>query len=172
MRGSASITPASRERERAYQAAYYQANREQIRAQQAAYRAGNREQRNTRQREYAAAWRAANPEKVRALHAVRAHGLSPGDWAEMWQAQDGRCYLCGDGMDKDKAHVEHDHSCCGEKRSCRICRRGLACPECNHVLGYAHDDPMRLRRIADAIEAANAGVSERKAAAGEPVTLF
>lgn len=157
---------------REYAAAWYAANREKVRAQQAAYRAANREQR----RVHNIAYRAANREKLRdyqrAWYTAKAHGLSPGDWAAMWAAQDGRCYLCGRGMDKEKAYVEHDHSCCGEDRSCRICRRGLACPDCNTSIGLAGDDPDRLRRMADALKAANAGVSERKAAAGEPVTLF
>lgn len=74
-------------------------------------------------------------------------------FAELWDAQDGKCYLCGDPLvPGPKTHVDHDHTCCGYKRTCAYCRRGLACDRCNHVLGHVEDDPERLRRIADNLE--------------------
>lgn len=183
---SAAYRTANREKARARSAAWREANPERERARKAAYRAANQEKERARN----VAYRAANPEKLRAQkaayykanieqhrgrHAKYAHGLSPGGWAEMWQAQDGRCYLCGESMDKDagrKVCVEHDHSCCDKNRSCEVCRRGLACASCNLAVGFAGDDPVRLRRMADALEAAQVLVEQRKAAAGEPVTLF
>ena len=89
------------------------------------------------------------------------------DWNEefgrLWQAQDGKCYLCENPLDSDQAacHVDHDHSCCPPGRSCAKCRRGLAHPLCNWIVGYAEDDPDRLRRIADNLEIASALVRER-----------
>lgn len=116
----------------------------------------NREyyQRNAeRLREYARQQRRKNPYAGRKA----AHGT---DWetlfAALWQAQDGRCYLCGDDLtlngDRD-IHLDHDHSCCGPERTCEKCRRGLACRRCNFVIAWASDDPARLRRIADSLEA-------------------
>jgi hypothetical protein len=82
----------------------------------------------------------------------------------LWEAQDGRCYLCRDELRRDEPkaiHLDHDHSCCPLARSCERCRRGLACKDCNHLIGVAKDDPDRLRRIADNLERAVEGVRER-----------
>jgi hypothetical protein len=94
------------------------------------------------------------------------------DWRELfqsfWDAQDGKCYLCGDELRAGKergVHLDHDHKCHPLARSCAVCRRGLACPGCNALIGHAKDDPARLRRIADNLERANAGVEERRLAA-------
>jgi hypothetical protein len=57
--------------------------------------------------------------------------------------------------------IDHDHSCCPQRRSCDICRRGLACGRCNKLLGLANEDPARLHRIANALEAANTLVQAR-----------
>jgi hypothetical protein len=101
-------------------------------------------------------------------------------FAATWQAQDGACYLCGKPLDKDvepmdKAAIviEHDHSHCATGRSCDLCRRGLAHRICNTVIGLAGDDPVLLRKMADALEAAMSAVAERVARAdnekeGEP----
>lgn len=90
------------------------------------------------------------------------------DWDEMfagfWHLQDGKCYLCGDPLDRTKyrgIHLDHDHSCCPLGRSCEKCRRGLSCQECNKLIGLAKDNPERLRRIADNLEVANTLVQER-----------
>jgi len=167
---------------------YYLKNREAVRERQAAYRnsPGKREAQQQRAADWyrvngektrarAARWQRVNVEKARAGTMFRRHGMRPEDWAALWEAQDGKCYLCGDEMDCESrpsqrgVHVEHDHSCCGMYGSCPVCRRGLACADCNAVIGYAHEDPARLRRIADALEAAQAAFGERKAlsAAGQ-----
>lgn len=92
------------------------------------------------------------------------------DWDELfaglWSAQGGKCYLCGDELQLEAyraIHLDHDHSCCRLGYSCEICRRGLACKWCNTLVGYAKDDPARLRRVADNLEKANALVQERMA---------
>jgi hypothetical protein len=100
---------------------------------------------------------------------VRKHGMLPEDWAAMWDAQQGRCYLCGADLRECRVHIDHDHRCCPRNTSCPICRRGLACHACNTTLGNVRDDPARLRRMADAIEAATAAVDERMA--GAPLQL-
>ena len=83
---------------------------------------------------------------------------------ELWKAQNGKCYLCGDPLDREKSraiHLDHDHRCCSYARSCERCRRGLACDGCNRLIGLARDDPNRLRLIADNLERANAAVTLR-----------
>ncbi len=165
------------EQGRAYRAEYRARNREKLRAQQREYRTRNQEADKERKR----VWRAQNPEKARAQElrarqrrdpekateqqrvsrAWRHHGLRPADWAVIWGAQGGRCYLCGTTLVEGKIHVDHDHSCCPEGRSCQVCRRGLACGTCNQSIALAGDDPDRLRRMASALEAAKRGVAER-----------
>jgi hypothetical protein len=117
-------------------------------------------------------WAVRNGESMRTWRMRARHGMSPGDWATMYAAQDGRCYLCGDELTEDTAVIEHDHRCCPRNYSCRICRRGLACGGCNVAIGRAQDDPARLRRIADALETAKLLVDQRQAEAGERLTLF
>ena len=74
-------------------------------------------------------------------------------FAAMWAEQDGKCYLCAEPLVPGRTtHVEHDHSCCPRGRTCAVCRRGLACERCNHIVGQAHDNPELLRRIADNFE--------------------
>lgn len=93
------------------------------------------------------------------------HGIN---WESLfrafWEAQGGKCYLCGDDLKRDvpKAiHLDHDHACCPLAKSCERCRRGLACKECNRLIGIALDDPGRLRRIADNLARAKDEVRER-----------
>lgn len=146
-------------------------NREYLRR----YRADpvNRDKMNARKRE----WRRRRaPEKTPASRAWEYHRMQPEDKAAMWQAQGGKCYLCGGDLSLEKAVIDHDHRCCPRRRnqsfSCPDCRRGLACNPCNLIVGHADDDPDRLRRIADALAAANLSVMQRLAARPPPVTLF
>ena len=118
-----------------------------------------------------AAWRAANPEKRRKYERERSrrrrmanpwakreykHRLLAADseWS-MFAAQGGLCWLCGKALPDDpaQAHIDHDHRCCGPGRSCWSCRRGLAHPQCNLIIGMAGDDPEWLHRMADSLEA-------------------
>lgn len=120
------------------------------------------------------AWRAANPEKAREQDRAQ-RAKDPGrnqhgrwikeDRAAMWEAQDGRCYLCGEPMDNPRlVRIDHDHSCCRPNTSCRTCRRGLAHHRCNIAIGYANDDAALLRRMADALEVAQLAFRQRLAA--------
>jgi hypothetical protein len=123
---------------------YYAANRDRILARQRERQPLNRDRNRIRQQRFR-------------------HGMRPEDWSAMWAAQDGRCYLCGEELAVGKADIDHDHSCCGPERSCPVCRRGLACHQCNVTIGQARDNPVLLRRMADALEAANREVAERMA---------
>lgn len=82
----------------------------------------------------------------------------------LWEAQDGKCYLCEEPLDRNEyraIHLDHDHRCCALGRSCERCRRGLACKVCNRLIGWASDDPAKLRRIAANLETALQVVEER-----------
>jgi hypothetical protein len=102
--------------------------------------------------------------KYAALHdltgpwVARAHryGMEAEDLHGMYLRQGGRCYLCNDPLLAilGKFAIDHDHKCCpGAGRSCGRCVRGIACPPCNKLIGAAQDDPDRLRRVADNLEA-------------------
>lgn len=149
------------ERARSANRESYSRHRESRRAAVKAARARDPERERARQRE---AYR-RNPDKIFVARLLRDHGMYPEDWAAMWDAQDGLCYLCSEDLDPvGKVVIEHDHSCCTEKGSCPACRRGLAHSNCNSAIGLAADSPDKLRRMADALEAAQSLVRQRKAA--------
>jgi hypothetical protein len=162
---------ANLEQERAKRREYYEANLEQVRARSREYYRANA----AKVLDYKRGYHEANGTKIRQATLERRHG--PGiaaDWAAMWEAQQGRCYLCGRDMDPDGAHIEHWHGCPGHdpKKSCRACRRGLAHEHCNLVIGWAADDPSLLRTIADNLEQANADIAARQAVMPQHITLF
>ena len=100
------------------------------------------------------------------------HHMSPLQYAEMWDAQGGCCYLCGDSLGSGfNVHIDHDHRCCPPGQSCAACWRGLSCRDCNGAIGMAKDDPARLRRMADNLERAQRAVDERLASKPEQLTL-
>lgn len=149
------MTYSDPEKRRTWAAENRKRNRDKINAQQRAWRARNAD----KVRE----WNIRDRDTKRRSAAWRRHGMEPGDWAALWESQDGKCYLCGAALAEVKVHLDHDHSCCGPERSCRICRRGFSCGSCNHAIGMAGDDPDRLRRMADALEAAKREVAARMA---------
>ncbi len=108
----------------------------------------------------------------RIQHWAQNHDLQPEDWAVLWDAQDGLCYLCSQELAPDKAHIDHDHRCCEKDHSCRYCRRGLAHHACNALIGMAADDPARLRRIADNLEIALKDTDARLALKPQQDTLL
>lgn len=123
-----------------------------------------------------ARYRKNNRAVLRDRESVRRHGPDIfAEFAVMWEAQQGKCYLCGRPLDRTnprKAHVDHDHRCCPQAKSCRYCRRGIACNDCNTLIGLALDDPQHLRRIADNLEAAVADATRRLASKPSRITLF
>lgn len=70
---------------------------------------------------------------VRESNLLRKYGLTIGQWQEMFEAQEGRCKICGD---ESKLVVDHCHTE-GHVRS-------LLCSPCNMGLGHFRDDPVRL----------------------------
>lgn len=82
------------------------------------------------------------------------YGISIEEFEEMLAAQGGACASCGttEPGGKGSFHVDHDHSCCPGQKSCGKCIRGLLCGRCNPMIGFALDDPDRLRMGADYLE--------------------
>lgn len=170
-------TPDPRARKRENERRRRAADPERFRQYQNGWRAANRDHVNAVRR----AWRKRPEVKQRereqraVSHMRTSHRLRPEDVAAIWQAQGGRCYLCGAELPLSAAVIDHDHRCCPRTQhtsySCPDCRRGLSCHPCNLIVGHADDDPNRLRRIADALEAANLGVTQRLASRPQ-ATLF
>lgn len=129
-----------------------------------------------RQREQARRWKADHPERVREQKAQWKKD-NPDKVREQRQRANanGAKGRAAHGMrmpDRRKVHVDHDHTCCPQGKSCRYCRRGLACHPCNLLIGFARDDPQRLRRIARNLEAALAATQHRMAGKAEQVVLL
>lgn len=80
----------------------------------------------------------------------RLYGLQPGEYAEILEAQGGRCFVCGWATGKaQRLSVDHDHACCPELPACGKCVRGLVCRPCNRdVLGRLRDNLDAARRLA------------------------
>lgn len=100
------------------------------------------------------AWQLRHPEKAKSIaYKVRYQT----DFQETWDAQAGNCALCGlpmkpSGRDPDSACMDHDRSCCSERKSCGKCVRGLVHWNCNVILGHARDDADLLRKAAEYLE--------------------
>lgn len=149
------------------------------RDQRNAYERARRARNPEREAELQRAQRDRNPEAFREMHrasrARKAHGRSIAEvWAAMWEQQGGCCYLCGTALENSRrqVHVDHDHRCCPSQKSCERCRRGLVCRNCNWAIGFAADDPARLRRMADSLEAAQLAVTARLLAGDEQLELL
>lgn len=161
------------EKDSAQQRDRYWADPEKARAQRRAWYAQNqgKERANARVRYTRTREEMLQASEVRRYRAR--HGMRPEDWADLWNAQDGRCYLCGDQLadGKGKVHIDHDHSHCPRNRSCKVCRRGLSCNRCNQAIGLAADDPDRMERMAANLRTAKLGVAQRMASRYEQIAL-
>jgi hypothetical protein len=95
------------------------------------------------------AWAATYVARKRRWHAEyklrKIYGISPEDWAQMYEAQNGCCAGCSDPLRASDARVDHHHG------SGAV--RGLLCPGCNSALGHAQDNPKVLRMLAEYLEA-------------------
>lgn len=70
------------------------------------------------------------------------YGVSADDLAALVVACGNKCVICGG----EWTDVDHDHE------TGRV--RGLLCRKCNLALGHLDDDPERVRRAAEYLEAA------------------
>jgi hypothetical protein len=76
----------------------------------------------------------------------RTYGISKAQWEGLFQSQNGCCALCDTPQNGKNLAVDHDHSCCGGKKGCALCIRGLLCDTCNRMLGLVEQNP-RLREL-------------------------
>ncbi|HEY1292807.1 MAG TPA: endonuclease domain-containing protein [Chloroflexota bacterium] len=91
-------------------------------------------------------WRAANPEKLRAMRrrqGLRRADWTPDEWDAAFEAQQGVCAI--EGCGRPATQSDHDHDT-GR-------RRALLCAGCNVALGVLADDPARIRGLLAYLEA-------------------
>ena len=113
------------EKQRAYQARYYQANRDALRAKYGG-----------KYKNYQQKWRDDNKDKVYDAAIRRKYGITLAEKEAMLNEQGGGCAICGHL--RKKMVVDHDHDT-GEVR-------GILCSRCNTMLGQAEDGPSLLER--------------------------
>lgn len=72
-------------------------------------------------------------------------GITLDEYHDMFERQEGLCAICGEPQRRNRLlAVDHNHKT-GEVRA-------LLCDSCNTALGYAKDNPIVIRRMADYIE--------------------
>ena len=82
------------------------------------------------------------------------HGLSADRVDAMDAAQRGLCLVCRRPMaERGGRVIDHDHRLAERhphdpRRGCQACVRGLLCPPCNSLLGFAGDSEEVLERAA------------------------
>lgn len=120
---------------KAAKAAHYQANKARARELNRAWRAANPDS----VKAYGARWRAANPDKVRAKHLRDTYGITMPQFDAMVTDQDARCGVCREDLVPGRAtHVDHDHDTSAV--------RGLLCTRCNTGLARLGDNAFGVGR--------------------------
>lgn len=76
---------------------------------------------------------------------IAKYGITPREWENIGRAQRWRCAGC-EVFFRDGQGIKIDH--CHETGKVR----GLLCHACNITLGWAKDDPRRLRRLAHYVQ--------------------
>lgn len=81
-----------------------------------------------------------------AYHIRRVYGLTPEQYQELYDKQQGKCPICLRHQDEfpQRLSVDHNH------KTNEV--RGLLCRYCNHRVVGRHTDPDLLRRVADYLE--------------------
>lgn len=73
-------------------------------------------------------------------------GLTLADQAHIANEQGNKCAICKQEAKLQGRSLHQDHNHASGKP------RGLLCGKCNQLLGWAHDDPARLRAAADYLD--------------------
>lgn len=78
-------------------------------------------------------------ERAHEARVSRVYGVPAGSYRRLYEAQDGRCYICRRATGKTRRlAVDHDH------KTGKV--RGLLCGTCNKMLGHVRDNPEVLLR--------------------------
>lgn len=82
--------------------------------------------------------------RPRSAASLKPYGLSVGDWKKMYEAQGGRCAICGKGGRYKQLSVDHDHEV--QRNTGVILVLGLLCQRCNRAKGAFEWDTEVMRR--------------------------
>ena len=101
-------------------------------------------------------WISRKPENTWVFNLKRM-GLTIDEYRRMADSQENVCAVCKNpetSVDNRtgklrRLAIDHDHNCCGYKKSCKKCIRGLLCQSCNQALGMLKDDPEIVLALAD-----------------------
>lgn len=104
-----------------------------------------------RQQAYAKKYKKRHPDRAAAYdhkrNLRRKYGITPEKYAELLQAQDGKCAGCSREPANRRFAVDHDHGCCPGQKTCGNCIRGLLCGNCNTGLGLFKENIQTIENI-------------------------
>ena len=74
-----------------------------------------------------------NPRPSQSATMKYKYGITYDDYDLLLERQNGGCGICGSKTPggRGRFHIDHDHSCCPNEKTCGKCVRGLLCHNCN-----------------------------------------
>lgn len=109
-----------------------------------------------RRREYVRRYKEKHPDRTAAYdhkrNLRRKYGITPEHYADLLEAQGGKCAGCLSEPTNKRFAVDHDHSCCPGQKTCGQCIRGLLCGNCNTALGLLRESEETIARLLDYIK--------------------
>lgn len=85
---------------------------------------------------------------MRNQYLVRNYNMTIDEFEDRVNAQGGKCAACKI-VSPRTLHVDHDHLCCPELKSCGKCVRGIICSSCNQTLGFMKDSRRSIERLSE-----------------------
>lgn len=145
--------PSKRDRQLDRMSSWYKANKEEVlKEQREKYQEDSTEiLRRNREYKEKTDYDRVNKEKRRDTHLRRTYGMSAKDYDDLFELQEGKCFICERHQSEFESRlcVDHDHVT-GEVR-------GLLCNNCNHRVLGRHRDPKVFRRIVIYLEKEHTG---------------
>lgn len=81
--------------------------------------------------------------KKNKVYVRRTYKINKDKYSEMMSSG---CMVCGS---TENLCIDHDHSCCPNRKSCGECIRGVLCSKCNFAEGYLDGNVERVLALAD-----------------------
>ena len=88
---------------------------------------------------------ANNPRRQISATLKYKYGITYDQYEVMLEKQGGGCAICQtkESGGRGRFHIDHDHSCCPQEKTCGECIRGLLCASCNTKLGVLESEWVR-----------------------------